>query len=106
MGELNIIEKSLNTLRVSTLSPTNHLNSTTMSKLIVVNGSEDGIQGVFTNKKLAFECAKNYAEAGAENCLKGMTYAKFCKEMTANMWCQVGEGYGVAYCTTFYKNQW
>ena len=33
MGELNIIEKSLNTLRVSTLSPTNHLNSTTMKTL-------------------------------------------------------------------------
>lgn len=32
MGELNIIEKSLNTLRVSTLSPTNHLNSTTMKE--------------------------------------------------------------------------
>jgi hypothetical protein len=32
MGELNIIEKSLNTLRVSTLSPINNLNSTTMSK--------------------------------------------------------------------------
>ena len=32
MGKLNHTEKSLNTLRVSTLSPTNHLNSTTMSK--------------------------------------------------------------------------
>ena len=32
MGELNIIEKSLNTLRISTLSPTNHLNSTTMKE--------------------------------------------------------------------------
>ena len=32
MGELNIIEKSLNTLRVSTLSPTNHLNSITMKE--------------------------------------------------------------------------
>jgi hypothetical protein len=32
MGEVNIIEKSLNTLRVSTLSPTNHLNSTTMKE--------------------------------------------------------------------------
>tara|TARA_R110000765_G_scaffold278200_1_gene376030 strand:- start:275 stop:508 length:234 start_codon:yes stop_codon:yes gene_type:complete len=77
-----------------------------MSKLIVVHGSEDGILGVFTNKKLAFECARNYAESGVENSLKGMTYAKFCKEMTANMNCQVGEGYGHAYCTTYFKNQW
>ena len=33
MGKLNQTEKSLNTLRVSTLSPTNHLNSTTMTTL-------------------------------------------------------------------------
>jgi enoyl-[acyl-carrier-protein] reductase (NADH) len=77
-----------------------------MSKLIVVQGSEDGIQGIFTNKKLAFECAKDYCEAGAENTLNGMTYAKFCKEMSATYSCQVGEGYGVAYCSTFYKNQY
>ena len=32
MGKLNHIEKSLNTLRVSTLTPNNNLNSTTMSK--------------------------------------------------------------------------
>lgn len=32
MGELNITDKSINTLRVSTLSPINNLNSTTMSK--------------------------------------------------------------------------
>ena len=76
-----------------------------MSKLIVVNGSEDGIQGVFTNKKLAFECAKNYCESGCENTLNGMTYAKFCKIMTAQGGtCQVGEGYGVAWCDTFTKN--
>ena len=37
MGELNIIEKSLNTLRVSTLSPTNHLNSTTMTTATMKN---------------------------------------------------------------------
>tara|TARA_R110002074_G_scaffold137593_1_gene282716 strand:+ start:199 stop:432 length:234 start_codon:yes stop_codon:yes gene_type:complete len=77
-----------------------------MKKLIIVTGSEDGIQGVFTNKKLAFECAKSYAECGAEDTLNGMTYAKFCKEMTANCWCQVGEGYGVAYCTTIIQNQY
>ena len=77
-----------------------------MSKLIVVEGSEDGIQGIFTNKKLAFECAKHYCETGAENTLNGMTYAKFCKKMSADHYCQVGEGYGVAYCSTFYKNQY
>mgnify|MGYP003125731632 CR=1 FL=1 len=77
-----------------------------MKKLFVVNGSEDGIQGVFTNKKLAFECAKNYAETGAKNTLNGMTYAKFCKEMKSSYSCQVGEGYGVAYCTEFIQNYW
>lgn len=32
MGKLNQTEKSLNTLRVSTLSPNNNLNSTTMKE--------------------------------------------------------------------------
>lgn len=77
-----------------------------MKKLIVVTGSEDGILGVFTNKKLAFECAKDYAEGGMENTLKGMTYAKFCKEMTGDWAVAVGEGYGVAYCSTFIQNQY
>ena len=77
-----------------------------MKKLIVVKGSEDGILGVFTNKKLAFECAKNYAETGMQNTLEGMTYAKFCKEMTKNWYCQVGEGYGVAHCKTFTQNEY
>ena len=41
MGELNIIEKSLNTLRVSTLSPTNHLNSITMSNSTTVKYTKE-----------------------------------------------------------------
>ena len=77
-----------------------------MKKLITVTGSEDGILGVFTNKKLAFECAKDYAEGGMENTLDGMTYAKFCREMTKSWICQVGEGYGVAHCETFTQNQY
>ena len=77
-----------------------------MKKLIIVTGSEDGILGVFTNKKLAFICAKDYAESGMENTLNGMTYAKFCKQMTKNWNCQVGEGYGVALCETFTQNQY
>ena len=75
-------------------------------KLFVVNGSQDGIQGVFTNKKLAFECAKDYVEGACDTDLDGMTYAKFCKEMTLSYSCQVGEGYGVAYCTEFIQNYW
>tara|TARA_R110000737_G_scaffold347035_1_gene377674 strand:- start:958 stop:1191 length:234 start_codon:yes stop_codon:yes gene_type:complete len=77
-----------------------------MKKLITVTGSEDGILGVFTNKKLAFECAKDYAGGGMENTLEGITYAKFCKEMTKKWTCQVGEGYGVAYCVTFVQNEY
>ena len=74
--------------------------------VIIVQGSEDGILGVFTTKKLAFECAKNYCDSGMENTLNGMTYAKFCKEMTTFGHCQVGEGYGVANCEIFIKNHY
>lgn len=77
-----------------------------MKKSIVVTGSEDGILGVFTNKKAAFECAKHYAENGIENTLKGMNYSKFCKQMKNTWRVQVGEGYGVAYCETFENNFW
>jgi len=77
-----------------------------MKKLIVVQGNQDGILGVFTNKKLAYECAKDYCEGGAENTLN-MTYSKFCKEMTSSGWISLdGDGYVSAICSTFIQNQY
>ena len=73
-----------------------------MKKVIVVKGSQDGILGVFTNKKRAFECASAYVFGTYETELN-MNYAKFCKKMSRN-YCEVGEGYATASCEAFYLN--
>jgi len=74
-----------------------------MKKSIVVTGSQDGILGVFTNKKKAFECASNYVN-GAYDTELNMNYTKFCKQMNKARTVEVGEGYGVANCETFINN--
>ena len=76
-----------------------------MKKSIVVTGSQDGILGVFTNKKRAFECASDYV-AGAYETELNMNYAKFCKKMSISSSCIVGEGYATANCETFYLNDY
>lgn len=58
-------------------------------KIVYVNrGSEDGNLGVFTNMKLAYEAAKAayFPDEGVNK-----TYAKFCKEIKANMVVVLGE---------------
>ena len=76
-----------------------------MKKSIVVTGSQDGILGVFTNKKRAFECASYYVNGAYETELN-MTYPQFCKEMRNSWTVEVGEGYATATCLTFINNRY
>jgi hypothetical protein len=76
-----------------------------MKKSIVVTGSQDGILGVFTNKKKAFERAAEYVKGAYETELN-ITYAQFCKQMNNAWTVEVGEGYAVATCSTFVNNEW
>ena len=69
-----------------------------MKKVIIVKGSEDGVIGVYTNKKLAFEAATEYANNPT------LTYPKFCKEMRERTYAYQGDGYGYAICETFILN--
>jgi hypothetical protein len=69
-----------------------------MKKVIIVKGSEDGVIGVYTNKKLAFEAATEYANNPT------LTYPQFCKEMRVQTYANQGDGYGYAICNTFILN--
>ena len=53
-----------------------------MAKTVfVVSGSEDGLQGVYTNKKLAWESAMSYLNnpTDVEYYDEIMTYSRLCK---------------------------
>ena len=52
-----------------------------MNKIVyVVMGSEDGIQGVYGNKKGAYNCALGYVRQG-DYLGKVVSYDKVCKEL-------------------------
>jgi hypothetical protein len=53
-----------------------------MKIVYVVTGSEDGILGVYGNKKGAYEEASEYVKRTAEeNNFKVVSYSKVCKEL-------------------------
>jgi hypothetical protein len=65
-----------------------------MSKEVyVVTGSEDGMIGIYSNKKAAYEAAADYTRSGwgyEEGCNLSLTYAQLCKDSK-------GKGYTLAY---------
>jgi len=70
-------------------------------KVFVVRGSEDGNLGVFSNKKLAFECAMHYMN----NCdYKTKSYSKVCKELNEDWYCIITDGFIVAQIECFWLN--
>lgn len=76
-----------------------------MKKVIIVTGRQDGTLGIFTNKKLAFECASDYVNGACDTELN-MNYSKFCKQMNNSYFCEVGEGYATANCEIMYLNNY
>jgi hypothetical protein len=52
-----------------------------MKVVYVVRGSEDGILGVYGNKKMAYEEAVRYATDGGEKDAKVVSYSKVCREL-------------------------
>ena len=59
---------------------TNQKGITTMKIVYVVTGSEDGILGVYGNKKGAYNEALNYVNQDNED-RKVISYAKVCREL-------------------------
>jgi len=70
-------------------------------KMYVVRGSEDGNLGVFSNKKLAFECAMNYMN---NYDYKTKSYSKVCKELNEDWYCNITDGFIVAQIKCFWLN--
>jgi|LULO01.1.fsa_nt_gb hypothetical protein len=71
-------------------------------KMYVVRGSEDGNLGVFSNKKLAYECALDYVKDWD---YKIKSYSKVCKELNQNWFCSM-TNFGMEDCmiTCFWLN--
>ena len=66
-----------------------------MKNVFIVTGSEDGILGVFTNKKLAYEKAHDYVE---QNGGAVQSYSNTCKSLREGWFAYVDskDGYGNA----------
>lgn len=74
-----------------------------MKKVFTVHGSEDGMQGVFTNKKLAYASAVAYTNNNGGPVL---SYSQVCKEFKDGMIVTVESkgGYGSARIEEFILN--
>ena len=56
-------------------------------KVYIVNGSEDGLIGIYTNIKRAYEASMCYKHGEEGEAVK--SYATCCKEMREMGWCEV-----------------
>lgn len=72
-------------------------------KVFVVIGLEDGLQGVYSNKKLAYESAVRYTSINGG---PTMTYSKMCKVFKTKLQVTVDSvnGYGSARIEEFDLN--
>ena len=77
-------------------------------KMYVVRGSEDGIIGVFSNIKRAYEKASHYAKTCAGSTTANPSYANVTKNFKDGYGIVTIEndgGYGTADIERFYLNQ-
>ena len=72
-------------------------------KVYIVQGNQDGNIGVYTNKKLAYECCVDYIKNSGEG-TKVYSYSKFCKNLSRG-WTDVHNDH-TAYCNANATKYW